>query len=178
MLRHLSLATAAGLVAILLPRPAHAIGPVDIELAGIGGYATDQLTGTLGGRAGISIFGIYAGFRGQYYFGEAITPFPGEKAYNYHQLTLGGEVGYGFKIRFITIRPFLGFGDATTYGVGSVNANGSSSPSFTQPYLQPGALLQFGFGPLIFGVDGSALIPTTEASEAAFVVDGELGVRF
>jgi hypothetical protein len=175
----------ASVVAILvasMARDAHALGPVDIELAAKGGYASDGLTADVGGRAGVSIFGIYAGFSGAYYFGKTGNPSeqspplpPAGPRIGYHQTAFGGELGYGFKISFVTLRPYLGFGQTTTYGD---NVYLFAAGSYTQPYFQPGGLVQLTFGHFLVGVDGNAFIPTSELSQTGFVLNGEAGVTF
>ena len=169
---------------------AYALGPVDLEVAGIGGYSTNELVGEIGGRAGVSFFGVYAGFRGQYFPGStlsagAATPF------SYRQYALGGEVGWGYRFRLLTgvspsdlvIRPVVGFGDATyqdTFHYPAAPApppNGTVTSTYTQPYVQPGVLIQLGLGHLILGLEGSAYLPTTEASQSSFVLEGQIGFR-
>lgn len=152
-------ASTAALLTLVATRPAHALGPIDLEIAGKAGYGSNNLDFGIGGRAGVSIFGLYGGVSLVDYLGKDSV----------HVLTYGGEVGFGIKISFITIRPLLGFGNADTS-----TPEGSSS-SF---YLQPGGLLQFTFGHLIFGVDAGALIPTNNTSASAFTMDGQIGVRF
>jgi hypothetical protein len=44
--------------------------------------------------------------------------------------------------------------------------------------LQPGALVQLGFGHVLFGVDASALIPFGTGDRPTFEVDGQVGARF
>jgi hypothetical protein len=165
-------ASAAALLTLLAARPAHAIGPVDIEIAGKAGYGSNDLDFGLGGRAGVSIFGLYGGFNIVNYFGQNSASL----------LTYGGEVGYGFTIAFITLRPLVGFGDAvaSTPGPGCAGTAVSSCPSTSTStfYVQPGGLIQFAFGHLIFGVDASALIPTASGSQVAFTMDGQVGVKF
>jgi hypothetical protein len=161
-------ASAAALLVTLAPRPAHALGPIDLEVAFKGGYGSNDLGAGLGGRAGISFFGIYAGANIVDYLGKSPDP---------HQLQLGAELGFGFKISFVTIRPLLGLGDVVT------SVDGVGLHSF---YLEPGGLVQFSFGHLIFGVDAGCLILTSEgsalggpsAAEEAFTIHGQVGVRF
>jgi hypothetical protein len=158
-------ASAAALLTFVATLPAHALGPLDLEIAGKLGYGSDHYDFGFGGRAGISFLGLYGGFNVVDYLGGG-TDHP-------HILTYGGEVGFGFKISFVTIRPLVGFGDEIASGCGAVGC--SSGGSF---YVQPGGLLQFTFGHLIFGVDAGALIPTTSGYPQAFTLNGEIGVRF
>jgi hypothetical protein len=165
-------ASAASILLFASARPAHALGPVDLEIAGKVGYGSNQLDLGLGGRAGVSLFGLYGGLNIVDYLGQNSV----------HALTYGGELGYGFKISFITIRPLVGFGDESVsvpaVAVCPPGANCGSGPAVSSFYLQPGGLVQFGFGHLIFGVDAGALIPTASGSRASFTMNGELGVRF
>jgi hypothetical protein len=152
-------ASAAALVTLLAVRPAHALGPIDLEIAAKAGYGSNNLDFGIGGRAGVSFFGLYGGVNVVDYLGQDSA----------HVLTYGGEVGYGIKIAFVTIRPLVGFGDAVS------SAPGGSTGSF---YVEPGGLVQFSFGHLIFGVDAAALIPTVSGSSASLAIDGQIGVRF
>src|SRR5580700_3511933 len=90
-------ASAAALLTLLSTSPAKALGPVDLEIAGKAGYASGSNFPTnfgFGGRAGVSFLGLYGGLN--------LVEYP------FHVLTYGGEVGYGFKISFITLRPLVG----------------------------------------------------------------------
>jgi hypothetical protein len=172
---------AAALAVVSLAQSARALGPVDVEVAAEGGWATNGLTADVGGRAGISVIGIYVGFVGVYYVGKTGSPVgqlpplpPSGATQRYHQLAFGGELGYGFKLGPVTLRPFVGFGRTTTYG----SYPDLSTDTAGQPYFEAGGLVQLTFGHLIFGVDGRAFSPTTEGSETGFVLDGEVGVTF
>ncbi len=185
----LLVAAACGLLISVVSPSAHALGPVDVEAAAIGGYGTNSLNAELGGRAGVSIFGIYAGVRGEYFTGTTSPATEVLHADTYHQYALGGEVGYGFKIGLVpgtdlVIRPLVGFGyanysDRIQYPAApSPPPNGLVTYHYSQPYFQPGVLVQLGLGPLLVGVEGSAFAPTTEASQSGFVIEGQLGLRF
>jgi hypothetical protein len=163
--------SAAALLTLATIRPAHALGPVDLEIAGKLGYGSNHLDLGIGGRAGVSFLGFYGGLNIVDYLGENSTS----------ALTWGGELGYGFKISFITIRPLVGFGEealSVPQAGACVGPNCGSAPAANTFYVQPGGLLQFGFGHLIFGVDAGALIPTASGSRICFTMNGELGVRF
>jgi hypothetical protein len=173
----LAVSAAALLTTLASARPAHAIGPVDLEVAAKAGYGSNDFGFGIGGRAGVSIFGIYGGLNLMEYLGKSEAP--GAPAV--HGLQFGGEVGFGFKISFLTIRPLFGFGDVAFSSSGA-----GSAGSF---YLEPGGLIQFSFGHLIFGVDAGCLILTNQTTvgaitggnstiEEAFVMHGQVGVRF
>src|SRR5271168_359202 len=103
-------AIAAGTLTLVATRPAHALGPIDLEIGAKAGIATSPVSGGgpnplgvgVGGRAGISILGFYGGGNLMYYFG----------ANSEHALLYGVEGGYGFSLPAvpITIRPQLGLG--------------------------------------------------------------------
>jgi hypothetical protein len=174
-------------------RDAHALGPVDLEVAAKVGYATppggsipgapNPLGLGLGARGGVSFFGIYGGLNFQYYLGGSEGS--GSQSASIHAVQFGGEVGYGFKISFLTIRPQIGFGDMTFSGSAVTNSSGDlSTGSF---YLEPGGLVQFSFGHLIFGVDAGCLILTNQdtvgngpnaAVGKSFTIHGQIGARF
>ncbi len=152
----LSLAGAATVVAALaVPRTAHALGPVDLEIAARAGYATspdssfaaNPLGLGFGGRAGISILGIYGGISGMYYLGGSQSV--GPVSVSYSTVMYGGEVGYTLPIPVVKIRPQVGFGN---------QAISVGSASDSNLYLEPGVLVMIPVGMWIFGVDGNALI--------------------
>lgn len=157
-------AAGAGLFTLFTPRDAHAFGPLDIEIAAKGGYGTAPNGGQggpnplgvgLGGRAGLSIFGLYAGVNVVDYLGGTVAPIscppdPGAGVVctgsSAHTLMYGGEFGYGFKISIVTIRPLI--------GVGSALVSGSASNSSL--YLEPGVTGLLAFGIVIIGVDANS----------------------
>ena len=157
-------ASATALLTFLTMHPAHALGPIDVEVAGKVGYGTNYYGLGLGARAGISFLGLYGGVNFINYFGQGQNGLPAESAF-----TFGGEVGYGIKIAFVTIRPLVGL------GVEQLGTTDSGNQSF---YIEPGGLVQFGFGHFIFGVEASALLPTTNAYSKAFTFGGQIGARF
>jgi hypothetical protein len=162
-------AVAAALFTIASTREAHAIGPVDIEIAGKAGYGSQDLGFGLGARAGVSIFGLYGGLNLVEYLGKSQAIQGAPVSTTVHELQFGGEVGFGFKIAFLTLRPLVGFGR-----LGASSDLGDTS-SF---YLEPGGLVQFGFGHLIFGVDAGCLIVTSSPVSEAFTMHGQIGARF
>jgi hypothetical protein len=85
----------------------------------------------------------------------------------------GAEMGYGIKpLDLLTIRPQLGFGDAT------LSASGSST-STTFWYLEPGVTGLVDLGPLFVGADvNMLLLPFGQPDQAAFSFHAQVGVRF
>jgi hypothetical protein len=154
------------------PKPAW---PVELELAAKSGYGGDHFGFGLGGRFGVSILGIYGGVSLVRYFGGNVDSSGVDLSVSF--VTYGGELGYGFKLGVLTIRPLVGFGLAAE-SFPTAQSPGTSSGSF---YLQPGGLVELAFGHLIFGVDGSAFLPTrTPFADIGptFTVQGQLGVTF
>jgi hypothetical protein len=171
-------ASTALLVTLATTRPAHALGPVDIEIAAKVGYGTNDVGPGFGGRAGVSIFGFYGGVSAIDYLGQSVD---GVTA---HSFLFGGEVGYGIKLWALTIRPLVGFGDAIVSAdipVASAldpGATGTVSTSASSFYIEPGGLLQLNFGLLIFGVDAGCLILTRGGASEAFTIHGQIGLKF
>lgn len=201
----LLLTAAATGCALFTTQQARALGPVDIEIAGKAGYGTNpsteatlngqsafnELGAGLGGRAGVSVFGFYGGVNVVNYFGgSALLPCTapaGSPAMcppsSGHVLMYGGELGYGYKISIVTIRPQIGVGSAVLFG---------TPPSTSGLYLEPGVtgLVLFGDAHVVFvGVDAnlalfpnrSSITPGGSSSSSvadAFTVHGQLGVKF
>jgi hypothetical protein len=171
----LASSAAALLATLAATRPAHALGPVDLEIAAKVGYGSNDYGFGFGGRAGVSFFGLYGGLNLVDYLGKSTPvglgcPSPCDTgSETIHALQFGGEVGYGIKISVLTIRPLVGFGDLAFSGAGQ------SASSF---YVEPGGLLQLGFGHFIFGVDAGCLIATRAPVSEAFTVHGQVGARF
>jgi hypothetical protein len=182
----------AGLLTLFATREAHALGPLDIEIAGKIGYGSNPDSGEgfnrlgfgFSGRAGLALFGIYAGVNIVDYLGGSGTPpcppggpCPAPVKSSVHTLMYGGEFGYGFKISIVTIRPQVGVGSAVVYGPG-----GSASSL----YLEPGVTGLVAIGILLVGVDANvAIFPSTtngegtsSSTEEAFTIHGQVGVRF
>ena len=110
----LLLAAAVGAGTLSYTRDAHALGPIDLEIGAKVGAGTNP-TGDkinplgfgLGGRAGIGIFGIYAGVTAMYYFGGSAS----DPIHRTGKAVLyGAEAGYTFKLVFLELRPQLGVG--------------------------------------------------------------------
>ena len=60
----------AALLSLATVRPAHALGPVDLEIAAKLGSGTGNYGLAVGGRAGISLVGVYGGASVVNYFGR------------------------------------------------------------------------------------------------------------
>ncbi len=168
-----ALTASAAALAAFAPRAALADDSPVFEVVGKAGYASGVNTLGLGGRLGYAYRGLYGGL-------SFVDFFPlGTLAAN--AVVAEAEVGYGFTIAFVTIRPLLGVGFGFSDGpecqlapVGQPVPCGSNG-TFV---LQPGGLVQLGFGHLIFGVDASAFIPFGTGSEVVLEVDGQVGARF
>jgi hypothetical protein len=176
-------AAAAAFLTGSIAGDAHALGPIDLELGAKVGYGTspsnsgpiNPLGFGIGGRGGVSFFGIYAGVGAMYYLGGSQT-LDGEKV-SLHTVMYGFDLGYNFKIAILTIRPLLGIGNLTV----------SSSPSSgneSNLYLEPGVTALVSLGTLFVGADANLLVlpgintPTGSQTETAFTVHGQVGVRF
>ncbi len=176
-------------------RPAWALGPVDIEAAARVGAASTPIkydvNGAwgalglgLGGRAGVSISGIYGGVSAMYYLGGSntekappstdVTPPPGPIESESSWL-FGFEGGYGIKMQLLTLRP--------TVQMGSYTLHYSLSPSGNQDihnlYIEPGVTALIGFGTWFVGADADVfLTPGMDNSKAAFMGNAQVGVTF
>jgi hypothetical protein len=111
-MRILPLALVA-IAAGIAPTSARALGPVELEAAVGVGFATNP-TGALPGaspvgvslaaRGGVSFHNVYGGVVvAAYYFDQ--TPSVYENAVQY-----GVEAGYGFQLRWLTLRPLVADG--------------------------------------------------------------------
>ena len=184
-MKRIPLVVAAAAAVVLtgsVARDAHALGPIDLELAAKAGGGTNPSSGPinplgvgLGGRGGVSFFGIYAGVDAMYYLGGSQTV-DGEK-YSVHTVMYGLDLGYNFKIAILTIRPLLGIGNF-------VVSSSPSSGSENNLYLEPGVTALVSLGTLFVGADANLLVlpgingPTGSSTETAFTVHGQVGVRF
>ena len=184
---------------LAVPAEAHALGPVDLEIAAKGGYAGNPGSGDpnplgvgIGGRAGVSFLGgIYGGINLLYYFGGSSTPLPGTSA-SVHSLLYGIEAGYGLTlVDILTLRAQLGVGNITVSNSlsgpplpGNVTVAGSGSVN--NLYLEPGITAMLGFGLYFIGADANLLVlPGIEknsdgssSTETAFTLHGQVGVKF
>jgi hypothetical protein len=154
------LAVAVGIA--FAPKPAHALGPVGIEVGGKVGMATNPSGGTnalglgVGGRGGVSVFNIYLGFNIVDYLGSS-SNVPGLSS-SASALQYGGELGYSIKlVDIITIRPQVGLGNMAFSQSGNVvGISYSLNPSSF--YVEPGVTGLITLGWFFFGADVNALI--------------------
>jgi hypothetical protein len=188
-----SMMVCASSALLLAPNDAHALGPADVEAGakvGVGIPLNNEpntilgLGFGLGGRAGVTLFNVYAGVAGVYYFGQT------KNTETLHTLMLGIEAGYDFKpSRFLTLRPQLGLGDHEYFVKDDANPSGSDSSYF---YLEPAIVGLVPLGNLYVGADagvrilpaGPALSPcpdgpgTCHTSHAGLTLHAQVGVRF
>jgi hypothetical protein len=187
----LLLAAAAGAGTFGFSRQASALGPIDLEVGARAGYGSNPFKNAppinplgvgVGGRAGISFFNIYAGASVMYYFGGSANE-PGSAAIANGMLTptvkvsessflYGLEAGYNFSILFLTLRPQIGVGDYNEH----VSGQGSDKHNV---YIEPRATALIGIGLFYFGADvGVLLTPGLQYSKAAFLANGQIGLKF
>lgn len=175
-----------GLGTALIAREAHALGPVDLELAGKAGVGTspggakpNPLGFGLGARGGVSLLGLYGGLAFMYYLGES------DNFTSVHAWTYGVEGGFGAKLLgLVTLRGQVGVGNYTESAdvkVLGVSANHTSS----SVYVEPGVTGMVTLGALLLGADANVLVlPSrtradgTSSTDAAFTIHGQVGVVF
>jgi hypothetical protein len=179
--------SAAALFAVGTARLAHAVGPVDIEAVGRFGYGTEHMNLDVGARAGVSFLGLYAGLNYVFYTGGYFPSTPSSVEQS-SVMTAGGELGYGFKIAFVTLRPLVGLGGAWEANApyiagGAATSIGGLNTGFF--YVQPGGLVQFTLpirgtfgGHIILGVDASALMAVPVQNGARLVIEGQIGTKW
>jgi hypothetical protein len=183
----------AAVAAALLTPDANAAGPIDFEVAVKGGAGTTPGGGSgpnplgfgLGGRAGVSIFGLYGGVSIINYFGESQSvQTPVNVSTSVHSLLYGFEGGYGSKFGPITLRGQVGVGNYhESFDISAGPLQGS--PSHDSLYLEPGATLLVAIGTFLVGADANVLIlpnqpdATGQTSfNAGFTLHAQIGVRF
>jgi hypothetical protein len=177
----LAVPVAACLAVALAPKDAHALGPIGIEVGAKVGGASDSgplpLGFGAGGRAGVTLFGLYGGLNAMYYLGGTPSG-PAAIVGSTHATQVGGELGYGFKLLdLLTIRPQVGAGNI------SFSSSGPSTSSF---YLEPGVTGLITLGILYVGADINALIVTGQqnftvpgnGAQTAMTVHGQVGLTF
>jgi hypothetical protein len=211
-------AGAAAAVGFSVSGDARALGPIDVELGAIAGGGTrptshgsaaliggdgvaapNILGFGLGGSAGLAFHGFYVGVEGMYYVG-------GSTGSPYNVTTnsdlLGVDVGYGFTLAPVTIRPVVGIGNFTerangiplpagpaTTGGGVPTGPGSPSASDNTLYIQPGITGLVSLGTQYYvGADANVLIltslPETISGSAgndryvALTFHAQVGARF
>jgi hypothetical protein len=174
----------------LSPREAGAASHVGMELGAEVGYgaspngaAVNPLGLGVGGRLGITVYGLYLGAEAINYFGSGDG-----NGGQYRAIQFGGQLGYGFKIRSLTIRPQVGGGDV--YLTGSVA--GLTSPALPTAlcvYVEPSLALIGSIGAFFVGADAGALVLLSEPSWSqsniltsslalAFTAHGQIGLKF
>ncbi len=184
-MKRLPLLVAAAAAAVLtasVAGDAHALGPIDLEVAAKAGLGTNPSSGPinplgfgLGGRGGVSFFGFYGGVDVMYYLGGSQNiAGVNESA---HTLMYGLDLGYNFKVAILTIRPLLGLGNFTV----TSNPGGNSASNL---YLEPGVTALVSLGTVFVGVDANLLVlpgintPTGSQTQTAFTLHGQIGLRF
>ncbi len=138
----IALGVATALVSVLVATNAHALGPVDLELAALGGvgFAPADLKVNpygfgLGVRGGVRFVGFYAGARALNYFGES----------SLSVTQLGIEAGYGFSLGPVTLRPGVGLGDFIAGGtIAATPSYVYVSPMLTALVTIPGTFVFVG----------------------------------
>lgn len=179
----LFIAAAAGAGALSVPRDAHALGPVDLEIGARIGGASSPVSGGLnplgfglGARAGVSLFSFYGGLSFMYYFGGGQDFMSSH--YSVTSTLFGFDLGYNIGIPLITLRPQLGIGNYS--GNGSGSGPGFSIPGSTNNlYLEPGVTGILSLGMWFVGADANLLfLPGLADSQAAFTAHGQGGIKF
>jgi hypothetical protein len=180
-------ATTAAAATSSFASDAHALGPIDLEIGAKAGVGT-QPSGTngginplgfgVGGRGGVSFFGLYAGVDLMYYLGGSENI--GGVSFSEHTLMYGVDLGYNFKVAIVTIRPLLGIGNFTVTTSGGGLSNDSSNL-----YLEPGVTGLVSLGLLYVGADANLLVLPgvsqsggSSTTETAFTLHGQVGLRF
>jgi hypothetical protein len=194
-------AAAVAVSTVAMTKEAHALGPLSIEVAAKGGYGTapdssasiNPLGATIGGRAGVSILGLYGGIDGEYFFGGSQTT-AGVTGHG-HADKYGVQLGYNLGVPFITVRPQVGLGNFTvTASTDAATVAGVAFPAFSKDYssfyVEPGVVGIISFGMFFVAADANALLitsyptgtdmngNTTTGFKASFTAHGQLGVSF
>ncbi len=178
----------AAFVIVLSSKEAHALGPLDIEVGAKVGYATNPSSAPtspnalgigIGGRAGVSIFGLYGGVNIVDYLGGT------NNGVSESALQLGGELGYSIKLTVLTIRPQIGLGNISFNTSGSIAGISIPSTSSGSFYLEPGLTALITIGIIYFGADANALIITDApapnapaGTQTVFTLHGQIGLTF
>ena len=180
------------LAVLIAPTEAHALGPIDLEVAAKVGYANNPGSGDpnplgvgLGGRAGVAFMGAYGGVNILYYFGG--TSNVNIASVSASSLLYGIEAGYGVTlVDILTVRAQLGVGNITISSSGSLGSVSAPSSSLNNLYLEPGLTGLLGFGTYFVGADANLLILPSIAqqngggssTETCFTLHGQIGVKF
>ena len=187
-----------------LPATAHALGPVDLEIGAKAGGGTNPggtgganpLSFGVGARAGASLFGWYAGLTFVDYLGRTQTDcgpgFGGPcETIAGHSLAYGVELGYGYRLGRVTLRPQVGVGDLEIHQ--TVSPGGRNiAPGTDDLYFEPGLVVLVALGFVYVGADANLMLlpfgpsnafdsatgkPAT-AVDPVFTAHGQVGVRF
>jgi hypothetical protein len=180
-------ALASSFVVVSASGTASALETLDVEIGGKLGYATSPLSEGpvfsgnplgfgVGARVGVA-------FKAGPYLGGSFMAYPagsvsvqqgpgGGATQSAHMFLYGAEMGYSVKpIDILTIRPQLGFGDASPGGAGPA--------TITFWYLHPAVAGLVDLGTLFVGGDlGMLLFPNSNYEQAGFTFDAEVGVKF
>jgi hypothetical protein len=200
-------ALSLGVAAALAVHDAHAVGPLDVEVAlkagggtPPGGDSPSPLAYSIGGRAGVAFSGAYGGLSLVNYFGEsqaADPTVPGSLGVAVHALMFGAEGGYGWKLGTLTLRAQLGVGNfaetvsypATNGGCVAIATGSACPPVVSRPsyrihslYLEPGVTAMISFGTVFVAADANVLVLPNRfgasSTDAAFTLHGQLGLKF
>jgi hypothetical protein len=157
-------------------RRAHALGPIGLEAGAMVGYGsnpesnapTNILGVGLGARAGVVLMdSLYGGVKIMDYLGGS------SGGVSYHSLQYGVDVGYGFSVPLLTIRPQV--------GIGSIGFTGSAdgiSETNSSLYIEPGVTALIGLGLLYVGADVNYMIITgAEQADGSSKTDGALTIH-
>jgi hypothetical protein len=180
------LAAVAIVFAVAFTRTAWALGPVDIEVAARVGGASNPIKDDpinilgfgFGGRAGVSILGIYGGVSAMYYLGGSVTEGSpatgGSIKTSVTSYLYGFDGGYGLKIWLLTLRATVGVGNYTIHA----SVSGQTG-DVHNVYVEPGITGLLGFGLWFVGADVNVfLTPGLAGSKAAFMGNGQVGIKF
>jgi hypothetical protein len=180
---------------LMISRDAHALGPVDLEIGAKVGGGTNPLSSNngytppnplgfgLGARAGVDFLGFYGGVQLMYYFGSSENAsLLGESgSVSLHTFMYGAEVGYGFSLSVLTIRPQIGIGNLTLTESGSATGffSGNASSSDSNLYLEPGVTALISLGGWFVGADANLLfLPGADYNTTtAFTLHGQIGIK-
>jgi hypothetical protein len=198
----LEVAVVVGIV--LFARAARALGPVDVEVAGMAGAtnlassAANELGFETGARAGVSWLHFYGGLSfvdsptvtmRALCVGPVVayctTGTTSTLPFSVRSIRYGVDAGYDFRLlsRFI-VRPQLGVGRIALYQSSPVQvvvSDGLEGLDGTahDVYLEPGATAVVSLWHFFLGVDANALwVPELAHSRAALTAHGQVGVWF
>jgi hypothetical protein len=188
----------SALLAVLLPRSARAVGPLETEFSAKVGYGTNLSGGPadllglgVGGTGGLTLFGFYAGVDILRYFGSSATI---DGTTDSASAWMGGiDLGYAFRFATVTIRPQLGTGDLWVNSGFSrppcmfceieYATHGSSSAH--NLYFEPGVTALLALGEFAFvGVDANLFtLPhivdeSGDKPQTSFTFHAQVGAHF